>query len=282
MKTVLILEGGAMRGLYTAGVLDVLLDHPEIRFDAVAGVSAGALFGINYKSRQRDRALRYNVKYCDDEGYFSMRSYVKTGDLMNREFCFDKLPNELDPFDYDAYRENPLAFYAVVTNLLTGQAEYPLLDDLKRAEQMEYLRASGSLPFLSRPVMIDHVPYLDGGVADSIPVRHFLDAGFDRAVVVLTRPKGYRKSGLIAGAHLKYPRYPFFADALMNRNLVYNRTCDEVETLENEGTIFVLRPSRDVGVKRTESDRNKLQELYEVGTSDSESNLPAILDYLNS
>ncbi len=282
MKTILILEGGAMRGLYTAGVLDVLLDHPEIRFDAVAGVSAGALFGINYKSRQRDRARRYNVKYCDDEGYFSMRSYVKTGDLMNREFCFDKLPNELDPFDYDAYREDPVAFYAVVTNLLTGRSEYPLLDDLKKPDQMEFLRASGSLPFLSRPVMIDHVPYLDGGVADSIPVKHFLDAGFDRAVVVLTRPKGYRKSGLIAGAHLKYPRYPFFADALMNRNLVYNRTCDEVESLENNGTIFVLRPSRDVGVKRTESDRNKLQELYEVGTSDSESNLSALMNYLNS
>lgn len=271
-----------MRGLYTAGVLDVLLDHPEIRFDAVAGVSAGALFGINYKSRQRDRARRYNLKYCDDEVYFSMRSFVKTGDLMNREFCFDKLPNELDPFDYETYRDSPAAFYAVVTNLLTGRAEYPLLDDLKKPDQMEFLRASGSLPFLSRPVVIDHVPYLDGGVADSIPVKHFLDTGFEKAVVVLTRQKGYRKSGLIVGAHIKYARYPFFADALMNRNRIYNHTCDEIETLEDEGKILVLRPSRDVGVKRTESDRNKLQELYEVGASDAEGSLSVMLDYLNT
>ena len=168
MKIGLVLEGGAMRGMYTAGVLDVFLDK-NIQVDCIIGVSAGALFGVNYKSRQMGRTLRYNIKYAKDSRYMGFKSLVRTGNIINKEFCFDEIPNKLDIFDYDTFNKTKEKFYAVVTNVDTGSPEYIEIKDLH--ESMEYLRASGSMPFVSKMVEIDGKKYLDGGISDSIPVE---------------------------------------------------------------------------------------------------------------
>ena len=194
MKIGLVLEGGAMRGMYTAGVRDVFLDK-NIQVDCIIGVSAGAFFGVNYKSRQMGRTLRYNIKYAKDSRYMGFKSLVRTGNIINKEFCFDEIPNKLDIFDYDTFNKTKEKFYAVVTNVDTGSPEYIEIKDLH--ESMEYLRASGSIPFVSKMVEIDGKKYLDGGISDSIPVEKMMDMGYDKIIVVLTRPKTYTKRRLI-------------------------------------------------------------------------------------
>ena len=181
MKSALILEGGGMRGLYTAGVLDVLMEN-NIETDVAVGVSAGALFGINYKSKQIGRVLRYNLKYAGNKKNLGIKSLLKTGDLMSKQFYFDDLPFKLDVMDTETYKTCKTEFYAVVTNLNTGLPEYKSIYDLKSEECMEYLRASGSLPFVSKPVTVNGVPYLDGGVSDSIPVKHYIDEGIIKSL----------------------------------------------------------------------------------------------------
>ena len=223
MKTGLLLEGGAMRGLYTAAVLDVWMQN-NILFDGIMGVSAGALFGMNYKSKQPGRVLRYNKKYAGDKNYMGLYSLLTTGDIMNRDFCFRRIVHELDPVDFDTYRRSKEEFYAVVTNMETGQAEYIKIDDLSNADQIEYLRASDSMPFVSKPVCVNGKKYLDGGIADSIPIDKMLSFGYDRVVVVLTRPEHYRKKKTNAlMPKLYYRKYPALAEAINNRYVVYNR-----------------------------------------------------------
>lgn len=279
MKSALILEGGGMRGLYTAGVLDTLMKN-NIYTDVAVGVSAGALFGINYKSKQIGRVLRYNLKYTGNPNYTGWKSLLKTGNLMNKEFWFEDIPFKLDPMDCETYRNNKTEFHAVVTNLQNGKAEYKNIFDLENEECMEYLRASGSLPFCSQPVVVNGVPYLDGGIADSIPLKKYVDEGYDKIIVVLTRPANYRKSGGIHGAGFFYKKYHEFVKTLSDRNAVYNKQCDYVEKLENDGKIVVIRPSETVDISRTEKDRETLQKMYNLGIKDSESKLSAIIEYL--
>ncbi len=279
MKSALILEGGGMRGLYTAGVLDTLTKN-NIYTDVAVGVSAGALFGINYKSKNIGRVLRYNLKYAGNPAYTGWKSYLKTGNLMNKEFWFEDIPFKLDPMDCETYRNNKTEFHAVVTNLENGKAEYKDIFDLENEECMEYLRASGSLPFCSQPVIVKGIPYLDGGIADSIPLKKYIDEGYDKVIVVLTRPANYRKNGGIHGAGLFYKKYPQFVKTLSNRNAVYNEQCDYVEKLENDGKIVVIRPSETVDISRTEKDRETLQKMYNLGIKDSESKLNEIIEYL--
>ena len=281
MKSALILEGGGMRGLYTAGVLDVLMEN-NIETDAAAGVSAGALFGINYKSKQIGRVLRYNLKYAGISENLGVKSLLKTGDLMSKQFYFDDLPFKLDPMDTEAYRNCKTQFYAVVTNLMTGLPEYKSIYDLEVPECMEYLRASGSLPFVSKPVVIDGTPYLDGGVSDSIPVKHFIDEGYDKIIAVLTRPKGYRKSGTIHGTALTYKEYPNFAKTLKNRNTDYSKQCDYVDSLEEKKKIIVIRPTEQIEVKTTEKDRDILKKAYQLGVKDCKSKLVEIKEHLKN
>lgn len=190
-KVALVLEGGALRGLYTAGVLDVFMEN-DIKVDSIFGVSAGALFGINYRSKQIGRALRYNLKYAHDKRYMGLYSLLTTGDIMNREFCFNKLVNELDPLDFETYNSSDVEFYAVVTNVESGKAEYIEINDARR--DMEYLRASGSMPFVSNLVEIDGNKYLDGAASDPIPFKKALDLGYGKIIVVQTRPAGYFKT----------------------------------------------------------------------------------------
>ena len=280
MKTALILEGGGMRGLYTAGVLDILMKN-DIYTDVAVGVSAGALFGINYKSKQIGRVLRYNIKYAGNPSYTGWKSLLKTGNLMNKEFWFEDIPFKLDPMDCETYRNNKTEFHAVITNLQNGKAEYKSIFDLENEECMEYLRASGSLPFCSKPVIVNGVPYLDGGIADSIPLKEYFENGYDKAIVVLTRPANYRKNGGIHGAKLFYKKYPEFVKTLSSRNTVYNEQCDYVEKLEKEGKILVIRPSEFIDISRTETDRKIMHQMYDLGIKDAENKLTEIIDYLN-
>lgn len=282
MKVGLLLEGGAMRGLFTAGVIDTLMEN-NILVDTVIGVSAGALFGMNYKSHQVGRVLRYNKKFCKNKNYTGFYSLLTTGNIMNKEFCFDKLVNELDPFDFETFKNSNINFYVVITNMNSGKAEYKKLDDLKKLDQMETLRASGSMPYVSKPVIINNDKYLDGAIADSIPIDKILEMDLDKIIVILTRPSTYRKKkGNKLFPKLYYKKYPNFIKTINSRYLKYNEELDKVNSLEKEGKVFVVRPSRVVNIKRTEKDPNKIQEMYDLGVSDMKNNLSNLMNYLGN
>ena len=280
MKTGLLLEGGAMRGLYTAGILDVFMEK-GIKIDGIIGVSAGALFGMNYKSKQIGRVLRYNRKYAKSKQYMGFYSLISTGDIMNREFCFNKIVNELDPVDFETFKNSEVEFYAVVTNMETGKPEYIKIDDLKDKVQLEYLRASGSMPYVSKPVIIKGKKYLDGGISDSIPIEKIMSMGFDRVVVILTRPIEYRKKkGNEKIPQIYYRKYPKLVETINNRYKMYNEEVEKVIQLEKEKKIFVIRPSRTVGIKRIERDIDKIQEMYDLGKRDIQEKMDGLLNYL--
>ena len=282
MKVGLLLEGGAMRGLFTAGVIDTLMEN-NILVDTVIGVSAGALFGMNYKSHQVGRVLRYNKKFCKNKNYTGFYSLLTTGNIMNKEFCFDKLVNELDPFDFETFKNSNINFYVAITNMNSGKAEYKKLDDLKKIDQMETLRASGSMPYVSKPVIINNDKYLDGAIADSIPIDKILEMDLDKIIVILTRPSTYRKKkGNKLFPKLYYKKYPNFIKTINSRYLKYNEELDKVNSLEKEGKVFVVRPSRVVNIKRTEKDPNKIQEMYDLGVSDMKNNLSNLMNYLDN
>ena len=278
MKTALVLEGGAMRGIYTAGVIDVLLDA-KIKIDCVIGVSAGALFGVNYVSKQKGRVLRYNKNYINDKRYFGFSSLIKTGDIMNKDFCFNELVYNLDKFDFETFKKSKTDFYAVVTNLKTGHPEYKKIDDLE--VDMEYLRASGSMPIVSKIVEIDGHKYLDGGISDSIPVLKAIELGYDRVIVVLTRDINYRKKKSNTSIYkLMYKDYPKFIETVSNRYKDYNDTVEKIIELEKENKIFVIRPSEELTIKRLNKDINKLDETYSLGVKDMNNLLKDLKSYL--
>lgn len=282
MKIGLVLEGGAMRGLYSAGVIDTFLEE-NIQVDKIIGVSAGALFGMNYKSRQKGRVLRYNTNYVHNKNYMGIYSFLTTGNIMNEDFCFHKLVYELDPVDFDTFKTTPEEFYAVVTNIETGKTEYPLLDDLEKKENIEYLRASGSMPFVSHPVIVNDKKYLDGGCGDSIPIDKMLEMNVDKIIVVLTRPLNYRKKPSHALVHqLFYRKYPNFVATLNQRYLNYNQSLDKIIALEKRKKIFVLRPSRLVKIGRLEKDVKVIKEMYELGCRDAQDQLENLKNYLNN
>lgn len=265
MKTGLVLEGGGMRGMFTCGVLDVMMER-GLRFDGAAGISAGAVFGCNMKSRQPGRALRYNMKYIRDPRYMSLRSLIGTGDLFGADFCYRELPRNLDPFDTEAFRKNPMAFYAGATDISTGGIAYHLCAD-GGEEDMLWLRASASLPFVSRPVEISGRVYLDGGIAEAVPLSVMEKEGYDRLVLVLTRPKGCRKKkGRPLPRILPMARkYPALAEALDKRADMYNRQMDSIDRSEAEGRFFVIRPPRPLDVRRIERRPAELERAWRIG-----------------
>lgn len=278
MKVGLLLEGGAMRGMYTAGVIDVLLEN-NIKVDCIMGVSAGALFGVNYKSRQKGRAFRFNLKYIKDKRYMGMYSLITTGNILNQEFCFKDIPDTLDDFNYASFKRTKEDFYAVVTNMKTGQAEYIKIDDLKK--DMEYLRASGSMPFVSKPVEINGNQYLDGGIADAIPIKKMLSMGMDKIIVVLTRPAEYRKKKMnMTLANIVYKNYPKLINTMKNRYKVYNNSVEEVNYLNEEKEVFLIRPSEYIKIKRVEKDEKVLTQMYNLGVNDTKNKLNDLKTYL--
>lgn len=277
-KVALVLEGGALRGLYTAGVLDVFMRN-DIKVDAIFAVSAGALFGINYKSKQIGRALRYNLKYAKDKRYMGLYSLITTGDVMNREFCFKKLVYELDPWDFETYNKSDVEFYAVVTNVETGKAEYIEIKDGEK--DLEYLRASGSMPFVSNLVEINGNKYLDGAVSDPIPLKKALDMGYEKIIVVQTRPADFTKRKSFMPYGLVYRKYPDFVKTAKNSFKNYNETLNLIKKYEDDGKIIVLRPSKKIKMRRVEKNLNKLQAIYDVGVNDCNQNLTKIKEYIN-
>ena len=283
MSTALVLEGGGMRGMYTSGVLDVMLER-EIPVDGILGVSAGALFGVNYFSGQRGRAIRYNLKYAGDKRYMGVRSLIRTGNLIGREFAFYEVPFTLDVFDEEAFERSGGAFYAVITNVRTGQAEYVKIDNV--FEQMEVLRATSAMPFVSKPVRYGKEYYLDGGIADSLPVKECLDMGYDKVAVVLTRPLEYRKKPFGPAAEKairrKYGHLEELTESILSRYRVYNETVEELSRLEKEGRILVIRPSRTVKISRVEKRRKKLMEMYRLGESDGREAMERLEAYLKA
>ena len=278
-KTALILEGGAMRGLYSAGVLDVFMRN-NIPVDVIYGVSAGALFGLNYKSRQIGRAIRYNLKYAHEKNYMGLYSLITTGDVMNKDFCFNKLVYELDKLDFETYKNNPVEFYAVVTNLQTGKPEYIKIDDAEK--DLEYFRASGSMPFVSKPVEVNGNLYLDGAISDAVPFKKALEEDYEKIIVVLTKPAGFnRKKKSPVPYKLFYGKFPNFVETVENSYAKYNETMDLIEKYESENTIVVLRPSKLIKMQRVEKDTNKLQAVYDLGVSDCMKKLYEIKKFLN-
>ena len=278
MKIGLVLEGGAMRGLFTAGVLDVFLDN-NIEVTDVVGVSAGTLFGVNYISKQRGRALRYNLKYINDKRYMNVKSWLKTGNLINKDFAYYKLPFQLDVFDNKTFKESSINFFATVTNIETGDAEFIKIEDAYR--QMETLRATSALPFISEIIEVGGKKYLDGGISNSIPIDFFEKQNFDKIIVILTRPIIYRKEKTTGIQYkLFYKKYPKLVEKLENRYKEYNDTVDKIVELEKVGKLFVIRPSEDITIKRLEKDVEKLQKVYDLGLKDGNNIIEELKQYL--
>lgn len=263
-NTGLVLEGGGLRGVFTCGVLDCFMDH-GIRFPFAVGVSAGACNGLSYMSGQRGRAKSSNIDLMDKHHYIGLKYLLTQRNIMDFKLLFEDFPERIIPYDYDAYFSNPARFVMVTTNCLTGKAEY-FEEKSSSKRVMDIVRASSSLPFVSPIAYVDGVPMLDGGIADSIPVRYALSQGYERLVVILTRNKGYRKQNSeMRAAKVFYRKYPNLQKALSQRNLVYNQTMDLIERLEDEGRITVIRPIRPVEVGRMEKDTAKLTMLYQEG-----------------
>ncbi len=266
----LILEGGGMRGVYTAGVLDLFLEK-GYEFKNVFGVSAGACHACSFLSKQKGRAFRVNVDYIDDKNYGGFVNWVKTGSFFNNAMLFDEIPNELDPYDYDAFNRNESDLYAVATNCITGKAECLKVYDMKR--DIDAICASSSLPLMAKVVSFRGGKYMDGGIADPIPVKKSIEMGNDKNVVVLTRQAGYRKQEdkTLKVIRKKYGKiYPHMVAAMERRHIVYNDTLDFIEKAEKDGSVFVIRPSANPNIGRLEKNRKKLEKLYEMGYRDAE------------
>lgn len=263
-NTALVLEGGGLRGVFTCGVLDCFMDH-GVRFPFIVGTSAGACNGLSYMSGQRGRARCSNIDLMDKYHYVGFKYLLTQGCIMDYKLLFEDFPEKIIPYDYEAYFSNPTRFVMVTTNCLTGKAEY--LEEKSSADRvMSIVRASSSLPFVTKITYVDGVPMLDGGIVDSIPVKYALEQGYEDIVVVLTRNKGYRKKeGKMRAAKAFYRKYPDLQKALYERNAVYNQTMDMIERLEEQGKITVIRPLKPVEVGRVEKDTAKLAALYDEG-----------------
>ena len=280
MKKGLVMEGGAMRGMFTAGVTDVMMEN-GIEFDGAIGVSAGAAFGCNYKSKQIGRALRYNLKYCKDKRYCSFYSLVKTGNLYGADFCYHEIPEKLDVFDAETFKNNPMEFYLVCTDVTTGKPVYRKCE-VADSECMEWFRASASLPLVSEVVEIGGQKLMDGGITDSVPLRYFESIGYKRNVVILTQPKGYvkKKNNLMPVIKARLKKYPEFVKAIANRHNMYNETLEYIKQQEQNGNALVIRPAEALPIDRTEKDPKILQAVYDMGRELALKRLDEIKEFL--
>lgn len=279
MKKGLVLEGGAMRGLWTAGVTDVMMEH-DIRPDGLIGVSAGAAFGCNYKSRQIGRAIRYNTRFAKDPRYSGWKSLLKSGDYFNAEFGYHVVPFEYDKFDIETFEKNPLEFTIVCTDVETGAAVYHQMDHVDY-DELEWLRASASMPLVSKIVEVGGWKLLDGGVSDSIPLEYYERQGYKRNVVILTQPLGYRKKhlALMPLMRLALRKYPHFLKALDERHLMYNCQLDYVAEAERLGRCLVIRPDEDIPIGHLSHDPQQMRLVYDMGRKVGERYIDKIKEY---
>ena len=282
MKRGLVLEGGAMRGLFTSGIIDVMMDA-GIEPDGLIGVSAGAAFGCNYKSRQKGRAIRYNKMFARDKRYCSWRSWLKTGNLYNAEFGYHIIPAKYDIFDDKAFDKNPMEFYVVCTDVETGK---PIYKKLEKATPLTYdwIRASASMPLASRVVELEGKKVLDGGVADSIPLAFFESIGYERNVVILTQPDGYIKehNRLMPLMRLGLRKYPQMIEAMDKRHLMYNEEVEYVRQAEREGRCLVIRPQEKLPIGHISHDPEEMQRVYDIGIETGRKYLTNIKHFLSS
>ena len=279
MKKGLVLEGGAMRGLWTAGVTDVMMEH-DIRPDGLIGVSAGAAFGCNYKSRQIGRAIRYNTRFAKDPRYSGWKSLLKSGNYFNAEFGYHVVPYEYDIFDTETFEKDPLEFTIVCTDVETGAAVYHQMDHVDY-DELEWLRASASMPLASKIVEVGGWKLLDGGVSDSIPLEYYERQGYKRNVVILTQPLGYRKKhlALMPLMRLALRKYPHFLKALDERHLMYNCQLDYVAEAERLGRCLVIRPDEDIPIGHLSHDPQQMRLVYDMGRKVGERYIDKIKEY---
>lgn len=279
-KIGLILEGGGMRGIYTAGVLDFLIEK-SIKVDIVIGVSAGSCHACSYLSKQYKRAFNATVDYLDDKNYLSFNNLIKTGSIFGMDFMFNTIPNELNIYDYDTFNKSNTKFIAVSTNCETGKPEYFELKDLKK--EIIYIQASCSIPMFANIVEVDNYKLVDGGVSDSIPIEYALNQGYKKNIVVLTRDSTYLKSKnkFTSVIKRKYKKYPNLITAIENRHLNYNKSLEIVNNLSQSGDALVIRPNSPVKVSQVEKNVDKLTALYEQGYNDSKNSFSKILDFID-
>ncbi|QWT17434.1 patatin family protein [Collinsella sp. zg1085] len=281
-KVALVLEGGSYRGQFSAGVLDIFMEQ-NVYFDAAIGVSAGVLHGLSYKSRQLGRANRVNLAFCNDPRYVSARSLVTSGSLVGYDFLLNEVQDKLDPFDNEAYLANPMTLTATLTNIVFGTAEYheithPVLD-------VDIIQATTSLPLVTQPVQIGSSVYLDGGIADSVPIEHMLeDEGYDRVVVILTQERSYIKEPYehVGPIRKRYHAYPYLVEAIETRHLRYNEQREHVWEYESQGRALVIAPQTSVAVGHVEHDPEKLLALYIQGRQEGARMVEAVKEFIGS
>lgn len=278
----LVVEGGGTRGIYAAGVMDFFIEK-DMYFSNCYGVSAGSCHCCSYLSKQKGRARDVFIEYINDDRYASFKNLIKTGDYFGKEFSLKTVPNELLPYDFETYKKSQTKFYAVATNVGTGKAEYLEVKDMDE-EGLENVWASGSMPLMARLVEINGNKYLDGGVADSIPVIQSIKDGNDKTVVVCTQHKDYRKkpNKLMSVIRMKYRSYPNLVKAMAKRHINYNKTMEEINRLEAEGKIFVIRPKEPAKVGRLEKDKEILHGWYQTGYDDAKECYEKLMEYLGT
>ena len=267
--------------MYTAGILDVFMEN-SINVDMLIGVSAGAVFGCNYKSKQIGRAIRYNKRFCADPRYSSFRSFIKTGDWFGAEFCYKDVPFKYDLFDVETYKNNPVKLYAVCTDVITGK---PVYHEIPNGDEndLTWMRASASMPLVSNIVEVDGLKLLDGGMTDSIPLKKAIEMGYEKNIVVLTQPEGYFKkpNKMLPLIKLVYRKYPKVVEVMANRHKMYNEELKYVEEQGKSGNTFVIRPSRLQKIGRTEHNPEVLQKMYDLGREDALNILPKLKEFLS-
>lgn len=284
MKTGLVLEGGALRGLYTMGIVDVLIEK-HIFFDGMIGVSAGAAFGCNYKSQQSGRVLRYNQRFAHDWRFCSVRSWLCTGDLFGADFGYHQVPEELDPFDFKAFNAHPTAFWLVATDVETGKAVYKQITKRMHMDEVcEWIRASSSMPLVSQYVEIYGQKLLDGGLADSIPLKFFNEQGYERNIVILTQPRSYTKqpNRLMPLMRMIYHRQPRFVETIARRHDMYNEQLRYVAEQEKMGKAFVIAPEAKLPIQHITHDPKRMQRTYDMGRQQALALLSQIKAFLGN
>ena len=279
-KTGLVLEGGGLRGIFTAGVLDFFLEK-NIEFDGCIGVSAGSCHACSYLSKQYKRAFNVSVDYLDDKRYCSMYSLITTGDLFGVDFVYGEIPDKLNPIDNETFMKSKTKFQAVITNCRTGEAEYPEVKDFRT--DTVYIRASSSLPFLSKMVKINGELYLDGGVSDSIPIKKSIENGNTKNVIIMTRDRKYRKkqSKLRKISAIRYKKYPKFVELMNTRFSRYNEILEYIYELEKQGKVFIIQPETPLNLGRIEKNKEKLTNVYNTGYEQAKKQYDALMEYLS-
>lgn len=281
MKIGLVLEGGAMRGMFTAGVIDVFMEN-GISFDGAVGTSAGACFGCNIKSGQIGRTIRYNKKYCHDKNYWGVSSWVKTGNLFNADFAYNLIPNVLDPFDKDTFQKSPMEFYIVATDVESGEPVYHRCDE-GGPDDVLWMGASAAIPLASRIVEIDSYKLLDGGIADSIALKFFQNIGYKYNVVVLTQPLGYvkNKNKFLPIIKKVYKKYPNFVARVSDRHIRYNETIKYIKNSEKIGETLIIAPPYDLNIGAVERNPDELERVYQIGRTVAKDLLSDVLKFIH-